>query len=103
MPENIMFYFFAVFCLFLIAVYAFRFFRNVCSPVRTVKATVVHKQTVESFSKYAGNGTHTKYAVTFLAGNKKLSFFVSEFSYKGYRINESGTLKYKGTKLIDFH
>ncbi len=80
----------------------FRFLRDKCSPVKAVKATVVHKQTVETFSKYAGNGTHKKYAVTFQTGNKKLSFYVSEFSYRGYKVNETGTLKYKGSKIIDF-
>ena len=79
-----------------------RFIQDRCSPVKTVKATVVHKQTVEVFSKYSGNGKHTKYAVTFQAGQKKLSFYVSEFSYHGYRVNETGTLKYKGSRLIDF-
>lgn len=83
-------------------VYAFRFLRDRLSPVRTLKAVVIHKQTVETFSKYSGNGIHTKYAVTFQAGDKKLSFYVSEFSYKGYRVNETGILKYKGSRLIDF-
>ena len=42
------------------------------------------------------------YVVTFLAGDKKLSFYVSEYSYNGYRINQTGILRYKGTMLIDF-
>ena len=95
-------YFFFALCLIVMVVFAVRFFRDKCSPVKSVKAVVVHKQPVESFSKYSGTGMRTRYAVTFLAGKKKLSFYVSEFSYKGYRINESGTLKYKGSRLIDF-
>lgn len=81
---------------------AVRFLWDKCCPIKMVKAIVVHKQTVETFSKYSGTGKHTKYAVTFLAGQKKLSFYVSEFSYRGYKVNETGILKYKGRKLIDF-
>ena len=71
-------------------------------PVKTVAATVVDKHKTEVFSKYAGNGKHIKYAVVFSAGGKKLSFYVSEFSYGGYRVGEKGTLTYKGSKLIGF-
>ncbi|MBQ6997104.1 MAG: DUF2500 family protein [Oscillospiraceae bacterium] len=84
------------------AVYLVKFFCDRYGRVKTVKATVVHKQTVESFSKYAGNGTHTRYCVTFLIGGKRRSFYVSEFSYRGYKLNESGTLKYRGSRIIDF-
>ena len=82
--------------------YIIRLLRDRCGPVKTVKATVVHKQTVETFSKYAGNGTHTRYSVTFQIGDKRRSFYVSEFSYRGYRRKESGTLKYRGSRIIDF-
>ena len=81
---------------------AIRFLWDKCSPVKTIKATVVHKQTVENFSKYSGSGKHIKYAVTFQAGAKRLSFYVSEFSYRGYKVKETGTLKYKGSRLINF-
>ena len=70
---------------------------------KTVKATVVHKQSAEIFSKYSGTGKAYKYYVTFQFNGKKKSFTVSEFSYNGYRVGESGTLKYKGERLIDFH
>ena len=73
-----------------------------CAPVKTVKAVVVHKQTVETFSKYSGNGIHKRYSVTFQTEKKRLSFYVSSFSYCGYKENEAGTLKYKGRKIIDF-
>jgi len=102
MEGNILGYLFlAVFGIAFVA-YIVRFLRDKCSPVKTVKAIVVHKQTVETFSKYSGNGTHKKYSVTFQTENKKLSFFVSDFSYRGYKVNETGTLKYKGRKIIDF-
>ena len=76
--------------------------KNRYAPVKTVKATVVHKQKMEAFSKYAGNGKHEKYVVVFSVDGKKKSFNVSQFSYGGYRVNEKGTLKYKGDKLIEF-
>ena len=41
------------------------------------------------------------YAVLSIDGKKK-SFYVSQFSYNGYRVNEKGLLKYKGDKLIEF-
>ena len=69
--------------------YGLRFFKNWLSPVRTVKATVENKQKVEYFSKYSGNGQSTQYAVTFSAGEKRYSFYVSEFSYRGCRTAET--------------
>lgn len=102
MGGDFMLYFFLGISLIAGIAWLIRLLRDVCSPVRTVKAVVVHKQTVESFSKYSGTGKHMKYAVTFQTGNKKRSFYVSQMSYKGYRLNEHGVLKYKGSRLIDF-
>lgn len=76
--------------------------KNRCAPIKTVKAVVVDKNKVETFSKYSGNGKSEKYVIVFSVNGKKKSFYVSQFSYNGYRINEKGTLKYKGDKLIDF-
>ena len=76
--------------------------KNRCAQIKTVKAVVVDKNKVETFSKYSGNGKSEKYVIVFSVGGKKKSFYVSQFSYNGYRINEKGTLKYKGDKLIDF-
>ena len=71
------------------------------SPVRTVKAKVVGKNKADFPSKY---GTNTKYAVVFQTDSgKKLSFYVSEFSYGGYHRGETGTLKYQGDRIIDFN
>ncbi len=72
------------------------------APVKTVNAVVIDKHTIETFSKYAGNGKQEKYVVVFSVDGKKKSFYVSQFSYGGYRVNEKGTLKYKGDKLIGF-
>ena len=72
------------------------------APVKTVKALVVDKQIIETFSKYSGNGKNEKYVIVFSVGGRKKSFYVSQFSYGGYRVNEEGTLTYKGDKLIEF-
>ena len=80
-----------------------RAIRNKKGKVKSVPAEVVGKQTVENFSKYSGTGKATRYVVIFSAGGKKLSFYVSEFSYHGYKKGEKGTLKYRGDRLIDFH
>lgn len=77
-------------------------YKNKFAPVITVQAVVIDKHTIESFSKYSGNGKQEKYVVVFSVEGKKKSFYVSQFSYGGYRINEHGTLKYKGSKLISF-
>lgn len=72
------------------------------APIKSVKAVVIDKNIVETFDKYAGNGKHEKYVIVFSVDGKKKSFYVSQFSYGGYRVNEKGTLKYKGDKLIEF-
>ncbi len=76
--------------------------KNKYAPIKSVKAEVVDKNIVETFDKYAGNGKHEKYVIVFSVDGKKKSFYVSRFSYGGYRVNEKGTLKYKGDKLIAF-
>lgn len=76
--------------------------KNRYAPIKTVQAVVIDKNKVETFSKYSGTGKREKYVIVFSVGNKKKSFYVSQFSYNGYRINEKGTLKYKGDKLIEF-
>ena len=102
MEDNILAIVFVGLTVVCTAVYFAKFFSARFGRVKTVKATIVHKQTVESFSKYAGNGAHIRYSVTFQTGGKRRSFYVSEFSYRGYKLNESGTLKYKGSRIIDF-
>lgn len=76
--------------------------KNRYAPIKTVKAVVINKNKVESFSKYSGTGKSEKYVIVFSVNGKKKSFYVSQFSYNGYRVNERGTLKYKGDKLIEF-
>ena len=106
MPENIASI--VILSLFVgISVFAFvsllvKLIKNRVAPVRTVKAVVLDKQKVEIFSKYSGTGKREKYVIVFSVDGKKKSFYVSQFSYGGYRLNEKGTLKYQGDKLIDF-
>lgn len=76
--------------------------KNRCAPIKTVKAVIIDKNKVETFSKYSGNGKSEKYVIVFSVGGKKKFFYVSQFSYNGYRVNERGTLKYRGDKLIEF-
>lgn len=79
-----------------------RLVKNRYASVKTVQAVVVDKNKVETFSKYSGSGKREKYVIVFSVDGKKKSFYVSQFSYNGYRINEKGTLQYKGDKLIGF-
>ena len=106
MPENISnivitLLFVCIGALAMVSIIA-RLIKNRYAPVKTVKAVVIDKHKVETFSKYAGNGKSEKYVIVFSVGGKKKSFYVSQFSYNGYRLNEKGTLKYKGNKLIAF-
>lgn len=78
------------------------FFQRQYGRTKSVKATLVNKQVTESFSKYSASGKSYHYYVTFLINGKRRSFKVSEFSYDGYHKGETGTLKYKGDRLIDF-
>ena len=102
MPDNFTNYVFFGVSLLLGILLLIRVMKNILAPVKKEHAVVVHKQTVEQFSKYFGNGKHTKYVVVFSVDGKKRSFYVSQFSYNGYRINEKGMLTYKGDRLIDF-
>ena len=72
-------------------------------PVKSVKAKVVDKHKSEVVSKYAGNGKAIRYVVVFEIAGKRKGFYVSEFSYGGYRKGETGILKYQGNRIIDFH
>ena len=79
-----------------------RYFRSRYGKQRTVKAKVTDKFRSETFDKYHGSGKAYQYRVVFEAEGKKISFAVSEFSWTGYHVGETGTLKYRGNRLIDF-
>ena len=71
---------------------------------KRVKATVVDKQSYDKrvFRKSQAPFTRKEYVITFLCNNKKRYFNVSELSYRNYKVNQKGTLKYKGNQIIDF-
>ena len=102
MPDNIASWIFMGLIAFAYLLVAIRFAKNCLAPVKKVRATVIDKNRIEVFSKYSGNGKRYKYAIVFSTSGGKLSFYVSEFSYGGYRKGETGTLTYKGDRLIDF-
>ena len=81
-----------------------RVFKNTFSIVKEVPATVVDKQKYQEriYRKSQAPFDRTRYVITFLCDNKKLYFDVSELSYSHYYINQTGMLKYKGSKIIDF-
>ena len=79
-----------------------RFLTLRCAPTKTLPAVVADKKKTEVFSKYSGTGIREKYVVIFSAEGKKRSFYVSKFSYDGYRIGKKGKLTYKGNQLISF-
>ena len=79
-----------------------RLIQSKFGSTKTVKAVVTNKYISKSFSKYAGNGENVKYVIVFSVEGKKKYFHVSQFSYDGYRLNETGTLTYKGSTLLTF-
>lgn len=101
MPENLAAVLLTVLWLVLILLMAFRFLRQRLAPEKSVWAQVVDKHKIEFFSR---TGPRARYTVVFQTDSgKKLSFYVSEFSFGGYRRGETGTLKYRGDRIIDFH
>lgn len=71
-------------------------------PVKTVSAKVVDKSKSIPVSPHPGFKQEICYVV-FSVNGKRKGFRVSGFSYNGYRVGETGTLKYQGDRLIDFH
>ena len=106
MPENIASTLIMILfvCIWVFAMISFivKTIKNKYAPTKTVQAVVIDKHRVETFSKYPGNGKREKCVVVFSVEGKKLSFYVSDFSFDGYKVNEKGTLKYKGDKIIAF-
>ena len=76
----------------------------VFSKEKSIKAIVVDKQSYDKQIYRKGQAPFTvkEYVITFRCGNKKKYFNVSELSYKNYRVNQKGTLNYKGSRIVDF-
>lgn len=100
--SNIITYAFAGFGILVWVIYCVRFIKNKFSNTKTVNATVCDKYTLKPSVRLPALMQPGKYIVVFSVGRKRLSFRVSEFSYKGYRIKEKGSLTYKGNRIIDF-
>ena len=74
--------------------------RYIFAPVKTARATVVDKSKTRLLS--TKDPQRYRYTVVFSVEGKKRGFYISEFSYGGYRVGERGTLTYKGDRLIEF-
>lgn len=95
----------AIFITFIVAIIIAAIVRTVMknnAKEITVHATVCDKHKGQRFSKYAGGGTVEEYFVVFDIGGQKKRFLVSDFSYAGYNINDTGSLTYQGNRLIKF-
>lgn len=77
---------------------------NVFSKEKSTNAVLVDKQCYDKRIYSKGQAPYTKkeYVITFLCGDNKKHFNVSELSYKNYRVNQKGILKYKGNQIINF-
>ena len=82
-----------------------RVMMNLFSKEKSIKAIVVDKQSYNKqiYRKSQAPFVGKEYVITFLCGNKKKYFNVSELSYRNYQVNQKGTLKYKGNQIIDFN
>ena len=78
---------------------------NLFSKEKSIKAIVVDKQSYDKqiYRKSQAPFTRKECVKTFLCGNKKKFFNVSELSFVNYKLNQKGTLTYKGNKIIDFN
>jgi len=104
---NVDMYVNVIFCLLglvIICGIAVKFIFSCFGKAKEQQATVVNKQYYQSRLVRKAENSHDEdcYVVTFRTGEKELSFYVSEYSYNGYRINEKGILKYRGSRIIDF-
>ncbi len=72
------------------------------APVKTVQAQVTGKYIAENTSIRRGSTRVPLHRVVFLIDGKERSFTVSSFSYGSYRKGQTGTLKYKGSRILDF-
>jgi hypothetical protein len=100
MPENIVSWVMMAVFAIPAALAGIRWIAYRLAPVKKVRATVVDKNRIEGMSRQGGK--RYRYAVVFSAEGKRLSFYVSEFSFGGYRKGERGMLTYKGNRIIDF-
>ena len=72
------------------------------APTKTISAEICDKYIKNSALKHYGTFKGENYIVVFSTAGGKLSFNVSKYSYDNYRLNDKGTLKYKGRQIISF-
>ncbi len=89
-------------CIGIWAVILGRFLYSRFGPIKTAKGQVVDKFKEDAFRRIYGPAKPAQYYVVFDISGRRKAFQVSEFSYRGYRIGESGTVKYRGRRLISF-
>lgn len=95
---------FAILGVSLFASIMIRLIKDRFSAEKTVKATLIDKNTYKEQVASRAEAAYPKqrYVVVFDCNGKKKSFYVSEFSYNGYRKGEKGYLTYKGSRMIGF-
>lgn len=80
-----------------------RILRSKYAKPTKVKATVINKQAyVEKQISHTGEHHIQKYVITFLCGNKNMSFDVSADTYSLLKLKQKGTLTYKGLQFWNF-
>ena len=93
---NIVILIFALFGAIIVIGIIIRVIINLFSKEKSIKAIVVDKQCYDKqiYRKSQAPFTRKEYVITFLCGNKKKYLNVSELSYRNYKENQRGTLKY---------
>lgn len=93
---------FAMIAIVIICGLIFKMLRDRFSRERCLQATVAGKNTFSDRVVRFASHTRKRYVVTFDCNGRRKSFYVSELSYKDYCKGDKGTLRYKGSRLIDF-
>ena len=101
---NIVNFIFALIGVIIVVGISIKVIINIFSKEKSIMAKVVDKQSYDKqiYRKSQAPFIQKEYVITFLCGNKKKYFNVSELSYRNYKVNQKGTLKYKGNQIVDF-
>jgi hypothetical protein len=88
--------------LLLVLLMAIKLIRNQFSKPVEVQATVMDKRK-STYQKYTPAPEQAEdYILVFQSGNKSLSFLTSAWNYDSVEKGDHGTLKYRGSHLIEF-
>ena len=101
---NVVNFIFSLIGIIIIAGIFIRTINNMLSKEKSIEAIIIDKNSYdkEIIRKSEPPFLKKEYTLTFLCKNKKMIFSVSELSYKNFRLNQKGILKYKGNRFIDF-